>query len=1333
MRLLALIRRSVFSHVSMSSVFIASLIAVAPLAAMIAEAAVTAAAGGTNISADNAANATSPAYTTLGDIVMTESAATDIPDSQLNETLILTAPSGWEFNAGTGSATASSLGDLTIDSTVVTPSTITVTFSSDSNADETDTITISGIQVRATEGAAITSAGDILRTSGNPGSAVINNIITNDSTNFGSLSQAVGTMSKLVVTLPGQTFADGSTVAASGNTGSATAQTVGTQFEIVSLIATDQFFNIVTSYSGAKTISYSGPGTSSGGAPSYTTAVSFTNGQSTTILNTTLRVAESATITATQGVSGPASSGLTVDQKTVTPSIAANNKTYDGSTVASLSSQTVSGVLSGDTVTLSVTAADFDTADVGVGKTVTATGLSLGGTDAGNYVLSSTSATTTADITKASQTITFNALSGKIYGDADFGVSATADSGLPVTFTSQTTGVCTVSASTVHIVSAGTCTIRASQAGDTNYLAASNVDQGFTVLQAVTVTLSSSDKNPAMDTETITFTAVVTGVLPTGTVLFKDNGSTIGSGTISSTGATIFQTTLSGNGATHPITAEYQGDLNNVSSISNTISQVVNTLPKLTVTKVVVNDNGGTKTITDFTFKIDSVTVTSGVQNTSTVGVHTVNEVADSGYAATISGDCATDGTITLALNDVKACTITNNDIQPKLTFTTVVTNDNGGTKVVADFPLKVGTVSITSGTQSGFNVGTYVLTESGSLGYVATFSGDCDSSGNLTLALGEVKTCTITNDDIAPKITVTKVLVTDNGGTQIITDFPLFVDSTSVTSAGQITTTVGLHTISETTIPSQYTSIVTGDCASNGTITLVVGDVKSCVITNDDKPAHLIVIKQVTNDNGGTKVPSNFTMNMTANSPSQTSFAGADTPGIDITLNAGSYAVSEAADSGYAVSYSSDCTGSMLPGDTKTCTITNNDIQPKLTVTKIVINDNGGTKVVSDFPLFVGSTSVVSGDQNGFNAASYVISETGMPTTYAMTITGDCDGSGNITLLPGEVKSCTITNNDIAPTLTVIKEVINENGGTKTATGFTLKIDDIIVTTGALNTLNVGDYTVSELLDPKYDSYFRGACFITNGVINLQLGENKTCIIKNFDIPEPPVDESNTKVNAGHSGHGVGRLIAIAKHVVGSSGLPPGAFGGGESGPINEEEKKLICSMQRTDRYGDDSKTEFIGTLFATLLGRPDPAPVIAALKDPAFCVSASQAAAPTKEPLAVRINKDGFVLSSNPVWNACIRGKATLGLIKSNKDTVVSRQGKIVTLRPKSCDDYHTNSFSIWKHPDFDGLEITLDTKGHLVGSVPNGYVAVRDTATVAKAKSVSQTRKKPSVAAK
>jgi len=87
-------------------------------------------------------------------------------------------------------------------------------------------------------------------------------------------------------------------------------------------------------------------------------------------------------------------------------------------------------------------------------------------------------------VAKLSQTITFGALSSKTFGVPPFSVTATASSRLPVTFASTTTAVCTVSATTVTVNAGGTCTIRASQAGDANYAAAPSVSQSFTVAKA---------------------------------------------------------------------------------------------------------------------------------------------------------------------------------------------------------------------------------------------------------------------------------------------------------------------------------------------------------------------------------------------------------------------------------------------------------------------------------------------------------------------------------------------------------------------------------------------------------------------------------------------------------------------------------------------------------------------------------------------------------------------------------------------------------------------------------------------------------------------------------
>ncbi|MBP9789481.1 MAG: hypothetical protein KBD57_02980, partial [Bacteroidia bacterium] len=73
---------------------------------------ITKASGGTLISADKAENATVPAYTALGNIVITEGAVADFSVGT-NVTFTLIAPSGWKFNsAGFVSVSAAPGGDV---------------------------------------------------------------------------------------------------------------------------------------------------------------------------------------------------------------------------------------------------------------------------------------------------------------------------------------------------------------------------------------------------------------------------------------------------------------------------------------------------------------------------------------------------------------------------------------------------------------------------------------------------------------------------------------------------------------------------------------------------------------------------------------------------------------------------------------------------------------------------------------------------------------------------------------------------------------------------------------------------------------------------------------------------------------------------------------------------------------------------------------------------------------------------------------------------------------------------------------------------------------------
>ena len=161
-----------------------------------------------------------------------------------------------------------------------------------------------------------------------------------------------------------------------------------------------------------------------------------------------------------------------------------------GLAVTVASSTTAVCTISGSTVTLVL-----PTTFAGAAGTCTLTA-----TQAGNTMYSAAPTVSRSFlVTKITQTITFDALADATYGDAPLTATATASSGLSVTLTSSTPAVCTVAGSTVTIVGAGdpsgTCTLTASQAGNSTYAAAADVIRSFTVSRkAQTISCAPSGK-----------------------------------------------------------------------------------------------------------------------------------------------------------------------------------------------------------------------------------------------------------------------------------------------------------------------------------------------------------------------------------------------------------------------------------------------------------------------------------------------------------------------------------------------------------------------------------------------------------------------------------------------------------------------------------------------------------------------------------------------------------------------------------------------------------------------------------------------------------------------
>lgn len=143
--------------------------------------------------------------------------------------------------------------------------------------------------------------------------------------------------------------------------------------------------------------------------------------------------------------------------------------------------------------------------------------ITVTGATAANYTITMLDGLLTVQ-PKQAQTITFNTLPVKTYGNADFPAGATSSNNtIPVTYTSSNTGVATVTGNTIHITGGGTTTITASQAGNDGYFPAANVTQTLTVNKApLTVRVRDTTKtegqvNPVF---TITYTGFVLGETP---------------------------------------------------------------------------------------------------------------------------------------------------------------------------------------------------------------------------------------------------------------------------------------------------------------------------------------------------------------------------------------------------------------------------------------------------------------------------------------------------------------------------------------------------------------------------------------------------------------------------------------------------------------------------------------------------------------------------------------------------------------------------------------------------------------------------------------------------
>jgi uncharacterized repeat protein (TIGR02543 family) len=262
----------------------------------------------------------------------------------------------------------------------------------------------------------------------------------------------------------------------------------------------------------------------------------------------------------------------------------------------------------------------------------------------GNSVSSSASSAVTP---LGPQSISFGALNNKTMGTGTVSLSAVATSGLQVAFSTSSTGYCSISGSVLNLVGAGPCTVVASQAGGSGYLAAQQVSQSFTIAPALTLATPTGSALAATYNTAYTLAltssggagsstfAVTSGSLPAGLTMDGSTGVISGTPT-AATSANLSITVTDANSAT--ATASFTINVSAAGQSALTITTTTGTFG----TPLPLFASGGSSTgSVSFAVVGGTTTCTLSGSNLSTTGAGTclvtATRAADSNYSSVSS------------------------------------------------------------------------------------------------------------------------------------------------------------------------------------------------------------------------------------------------------------------------------------------------------------------------------------------------------------------------------------------------------------------------------------------------------------------------------------------------------------------------------------------------------------------------------------------------------------------------------------------------------------------------------------------------------------------------
>jgi hypothetical protein len=545
------------------------------------------------------------------------------------------------------------------------------------------------------------------------------------------------------------------------------------------------------------------------------------------------------------------------------------------------------------------------------------------------------------------QSITFGTIAAQTVG-TPLTLSATASSGLGVSYASSTANICTVSGSTATFLAAGTCSITASQPGNNVYSAAAPVSQSFTVNAG------------SLTAQTITFGTIATQTVGTPLTL---------SATASSNLAVTFASSTAGVCTVSGTTATFVAS----GTCTITASQAGNSTYAPATASQTFTVNGQPQTITF-----------------GTIAAQTV------GTPLTLSASASSGAAVSFASSTTSVCTVSGTTATFVASGTCTITASQAGTSTYAAAPTVSQSFTVNAAALKSQTI-TFNTIPAQTVGTPLTLSATAGSGAAVTFASSTTGVCTVSGNTATFVASGTCTITASQAGTSTYAAAPNVSQSFTVNGEPQTITfnaipsqvvggTLTVSATASSNLPITYVIVPNGNCSISGAVVTFLNVGNCGVIATQPGNSVYAAAAAV-----GQVIVVNQAPTLTAQTITFGTIA-TQTVGTPLTLTA-------TASSGLAVSYASSTTSiCTVSGSTATfvaagtCTITASQagnstyaaatsVSQSFTV-KAAPATVSLTSAANVYGIFANGKSVTNG---GLDNYSYAYSSTLLPTSLTV------------------------------------------------------------------------------------------------------------------------------------------------------------------------------------------------------------------------------------------------------------------------------------------------------------------------------------------------------------